>query len=209
MKLTDKILLDLLAAFRSSDPTPGGGSAAALAGAVGAALMAMVAGLPKPVATTEQDLERLVAAGARCAELSTQLAALIDRDSDAYDMVVGAYRLPKGSDAEKAARSARIQEAMRAATEAPLEVMHACSDAIEQAAVVAAYGNRNASSDVQVGLELLAAGLRGAKVNAEINLGSLKDAEYGGRTRERIARLANEADRGVAAARTKLAETPS
>lgn len=207
MKLTDKTLLELLAAFRSSDPTPGGGSASALAGAVGASLMAMVAGIPKPLATTEQDVARLEAAGARCAELSARLAALIDRDSEAYDMVVAAYRLPKGGDAEKAARSTRIQEAMRAATEVPLEVMRACSDAIEQAAVVAAYGNRNASSDVQVGLELLGAGLRGAKVNVEINLGGLKDADYAGRTREAIERLAAEADRGVASARARLSET--
>jgi methenyltetrahydrofolate cyclohydrolase len=208
MKLTDKTLLDLLAAFQSSDPTPGGGSAAALAGAVGASLMAMVAGIPKPLATTEQDVERLEAAGATCAQLSARLATLIDRDSEAYDTVVAAYRMPKGSDADRAARGARIQAAMRAATEAPLEVMRACSDAIEQAAVVAAYGNRNAWSDLQVGLELLGAGLRGAKVNVEINLGSFKDPEYAGRTRDTIERLASEADRGIAAARAKLTETP-
>ena len=206
MKLTDRTLSDLLAAFRSSDPTPGGGSASALAAAVGASLLAMVAGIPKPRATTEEDLERLEAAGTRCADLSGRLAELIDRDSEAYELVVAAYRLPKTTDAEKTARAARIQEALRAAIEAPLDVMRACSDAVEQAATVAAYGNRNASSDVQVGLELLAAGMRGAKLNVEINLGSVKNEEYAARTRESVGRMIEELDRGVAAARSRLAE---
>jgi formiminotetrahydrofolate cyclodeaminase len=178
MKLTDRTLTDLLAAFRSSDPTPGGGSASALAGAVGASLLAMVASLPKPRAESGEDVERLAAAGARCADLAAALTGLVDRDSEAYDGVMAAYKRPKATDDEKAARSTAIQEALRHATEAPLEVMRACARAIEQGAVVATFGNPNASSDVQVGLELLRAGLRGAKLNAEINLGSIKDAGY-------------------------------
>jgi methenyltetrahydrofolate cyclohydrolase len=206
MKLTDRTCADLLAAFRSSDPTPGGGSASALAGAVGAALLAMVASIPKPRATTEEDVERLEAAGTRCAELSERLANLIDRDSEAYERVVAAYRLPKTTAADKGARSARIQEALRAAIEAPLHVMRACGDAVEQAATVAVCGNRNASSDVQVGLELLGAGMRGAKLNVDTNLGTVKDEEYASRTRESIDRMIEELDRGVAAARSRLVE---
>ena len=144
MKLTDTTVSTFLAAVRSSEPTPGGGSASALAGALGASLLAMVAAIPKPRATTDQDVERLEAAGARCAELSEHLT-LVDRDADAYMAVMAAYRLPKQRDDEKAARSARIQDAIRGAIEAPLDVMRACSDAIEQGAVVAAYGNRNAA----------------------------------------------------------------
>jgi formiminotetrahydrofolate cyclodeaminase len=206
MKLTERTVADLLAAFRSPDPTPGGGSAAALAGATGASLMAMVAALPKPRAATEQDVERLQAAGARCSESSARLATLIDRDSESYELVVAAYRLPKATDEEKAARTARIQQAMRVATDVPLEVMRACSDAIEQSAVVAAYGNRNASSDVQVGLELLGAGLRGARANVDINLESVKDADYVAKTRPIVERLEREADAGIAAARARLSE---
>ena len=118
--------------------------------------------------------------------------------------MVGAFRLPKGTDEEKAARAAAIQLAMQAATDAPLEVMRACGDAIEQAAVVAAFGNRNASSDVQVGLELLGAGLRGAKLNVEINLGSVKDAEFVARARADAERLDAESATGVHAARERL-----
>ena len=178
MKLTERRVDDLLQAFRSPDPTPGGGSAAALAGALGASLLAMVAGLPKSRAATEEDAERLQAAGRRCAAIADDLTTLVDRDSEAYDLVVGAYKQPKGTDEEKAARSAAIQQAMRAAIAAPLDVMRACAAAAEQGVVVAALGNPSASSDVRVGFELLGAGLRGAKLNVEINLGSVKDAAY-------------------------------
>jgi formiminotetrahydrofolate cyclodeaminase len=178
VKLTERRVDDLLQAFRSPDPTPGGGSAAALAGAIGASLLAMVAGLPKSRAATEEDVERLQAAGRRCAAIAGDLTTLVDRDSEAYDLVVGAYKQPKGTDEEKAARSAAIQQAMRAAIAAPLDVMRACAAAAEQGVVVAALGNPSASSDVRVGFELLGAGLRGAKLNVEINLGSVKDAAY-------------------------------
>jgi methenyltetrahydrofolate cyclohydrolase len=189
MKLTDRTVSDLLAAFRSSDPTPGGGSASALAGAIGASLLAMVASLPKPRAASPEEVTRLRAAGARSAQLAERLAALVDRDSEAYDLVVSAYRLPKTTDDEKAARSARIQEAMRAAIEAPLDVMRASVDALEQGGVVSEFGNSNASSDVQVAVELLGAAVRGARLNVEINLGSVKDAAYAAGVHEQLERL--------------------
>ena len=204
MSLTDRSVSDLLAAFRSSDPTPGGGSASALAGAIGASLLAMVAAIPTPRAATEEDLERLQAAGVRCTELAERLTRLVDRDSEAYETVVAAYRLARSTDEEKASRSARIQQGLRGATETPLEVMRACSDAIEQGAVVAEFGNRNASSDVQVGLELLGAGLRGARLNVEINLGTIKDEDYVAGIRRDVERLAAESDTGIAAARAYL-----
>lgn len=205
MLLTHLSVTDLLAAFRSSEPTPGGGSASALAGAVGASLLAMVAGLPKPRTAGSDEARRLAEAGARCTALAEELAALIDRDSEAYELVVGAFRLPKGSDEEKAARTAAIQGGLKASTDAPLQVMRACAAALEQAEVVARFGNRNASSDVQVGLELLRAGLHGAKLNVEINLGSLKDAAYVETARTEAERLFAAVEPGVAAARSALA----
>ena len=194
MKLTERRVDDLLQAFRSPDPTPGGGSAAALAGALGASLLAMVAGLPKSRAATEEDAERLQAAGRRCAAIAGDLTTLVDRDSEAYDLVVGAYKQPKGTDEERSARSAAIQQAMRAAIAAPLDVMRACAAAAEQGVVVAALGNPSASSDVRVGFELLGAGLRGAKLNVEINLGSVKDAAYV----ETVRREVEEFERAIA-----------
>lgn len=193
MKLTTSSVTALLAAFRSSEPTPGGGSAAALAGAVGASLLAMVAGLPKPRAASDDEQRQLAAAGERCTALALQLESLIDQDSAAYDLVVNAFRLPKATDEEKAARSAAIQDAMKAATEAPLEVMRRCAETLAFGPAILALGNPNASTDGQVGCELLAAALKGAEQNVEVNLGSLKDAVYVQRVRAEAQALAAKA----------------
>jgi len=194
MVLTAGSVSHLLVAFRSSDPTPGGGSASALAGAVGASLLAMVAGLAKPRTSSDDELARLQAAGARCTELALRLETMIDQDTAAYDLVVEAYRLPKSTDDEKAARSARIQKALEAATEAPLDVMRLCADALTLAPAVGRLGNQNASSDVKVAVGMLRTGLSGARENVEINLGSLKDVEYVARVRDESRQLAAAAD---------------
>lgn len=204
MRLSERPLADLLAAFRAQSPTPGGGSAAALASALGASLLAMVASMPKHRAATEEDAERLQGAGDRCTRLSERLARLVDEDSGAYDQVVAAYKLPKASENEKAERGARIQEALKAAVEVPLEVMRHSAQAIEVASVVAAFGNPNAASDVGVALELLGAGARGARLNVEINLPGLKDAELADRARAEASTLAAGCETGVAAARARL-----
>lgn len=204
MNLSQLPFTELLNAFRSPEPTPGGGSASALGGAVGASLLAMVAGLPKPRTHSTEETERLTTAGARCAAIGDSLAALMDRDSHAYDRVVAAFRLPKSTEDESTARGIRIQEALHAATEAPLDVMRACAEAIGLAAAVAAFGNRNAASDVQVGLELLRAGLRGAKVNVDVNLASIKDETFSAAIRREAEYLAVEGERGVPVAMSRL-----
>ena len=186
MKLTDRSVHDLLEAFRSSEPTPGGGSASALSGAIGASLLAMVAGLPKPATSAAEELQQLQAAGTRLTRLALDLEQLVVRDSEAYDGVVDAYRLPKATDEEKGRRSAAIQAALREAIEAPLDVMRACAEAAAHGAVVSRLGNRNAASDVAVGLELLRAGRKGARLNVDINLGSLKDQQYADAVRREI-----------------------
>jgi formiminotetrahydrofolate cyclodeaminase len=189
MKLTSQPVSDLLAAFRSSEPTPGGGSAAALAGGIGASLLVMVAALPKPQAAAEEDVQRLAKAGSDCSDLAIELERLVDEDSAAYDLVVGAFRLPRGTDVEKVTRTAAIQRALTAATEAPLRVMRSCARALTVAPVVAALGNPNASSDVEVAIGLLEAGLHGARKNVAINLGSIKDEAYVQRVREEVESL--------------------
>ncbi len=204
MSLAQLPFTELLDAFRSREPTPGGGSASALGGAVGASLLAMVARLPKPRAHRTEDIERLAVAGARCAAIGDRLAALMDRDSSAYDLVVAAFRLPKNTDEEKTARGIRIQEALRSATEAPLDTMRTCADAIGLAAVIAAFGNRNAASDVQVGLELLRAGLRGAKLNVDVNLPGIKDETFAAAVRREAEQLVVEGEREVLTAVTQL-----
>jgi formiminotetrahydrofolate cyclodeaminase len=196
MGLVDKTVKALLEDFRSSQPTPGGGSAAALAGAIGASLLAMVAVLPKPRATAPADVEELAQAGRKAAALAADLEALIDRDSEAYEMVVSAYRLPKGTDEEKAARSAKIQEALKAAIAAPLDVMRCCATGIGLVPALDELGNPNASSDVKVAGELLRAGLRSARLNVEINLSSVKDANYAAAVTSEVAALADVSESG-------------
>jgi formiminotetrahydrofolate cyclodeaminase len=200
MSLSQIPVIDLLSAFRSPEPTPGGGSAAALAGAVGSSLLAMVAALARTGAQTDEELRTLRAAGEQCASFANRLAALMDEDTEAYDAVVASFKLPKTTDAERSARTIRIQEALRRATEAPLEVMRACRGALEHAPVVAQFGNANARSDVQVGVELLGAALRGAKLNVEINLESLKDAAYVEAVRREAERLSGSGGRSAPSA---------
>jgi len=190
---SDHTVSEFLAAIRSSNPTPGGGSASALAGAMGASLLAMVAGLPKSTATTAEDAERLRAAGERCTALARELESLVERDSDAYNTVLAAYKLPKATDEQKTARSAAVQAGFRAAIDAPVAVMRACAAAAEQGVIVATLGLPSAASDVQVGMELLNAALRGAKLNVETNLCSVRDAEYLARVRDDV----NEFERAI------------
>ena len=204
MSLIERSVRDLIAAFRSSDPTPGGGSAAALAGALGAALLAMVASLGRPATTEKDDLERLAIAGRREAELSDELASLVDRDAEAYDAVMATYKLPKASDDEKKRRSERIQQALDRAIASPLDVMRLCTEAAEHATVIASFGNPNAASDVRVAVELLTAGMRGARANVEINLESLKDAARADEIRGEAARLAQKLEAEVDAAQARL-----
>jgi len=176
--LTDKTVRDLLAAFASSDPTPGGGSAAALTSAVGASLLMMVAALPKTRSNSDEDRAALSGAASSLTGIRDQLTKAIDDDTAAYDQVVGAYRLAKGSEEEKAARTAAIQAALRAATDVPLRVMRWSAQALDAAKTVAAHGNPAASSDVGVAVALLRAGLEGARLNVDVNLSGIRDEAY-------------------------------
>jgi formiminotetrahydrofolate cyclodeaminase len=204
MSLVKQSVSELLAAVRSPNPTPGGGSAAALAGALGASLLAMVAGLPKSKAATEEDAQRLRAAGDRCTALAVDLERLVDVDSAAYELVMAAYKRPRATEEDKAARSAAIQAAFKEAIAAPSAVMRACAAAAEQGVVVARLGNPSAASDLQVGLGLLETALRGARLNVEVNLGSVKDADYVAQIQKDVTEFERAIGHEVAAARTAL-----
>lgn len=175
MSLIDGSVRDLIDAFASPSPTPGGGSAAALAGAVGASLLLMISRMPKTRSGTDADRETLARWAAPLDMARSRLTALVDEDSAAYDAVVAAFRQPKSTDDEKAVRRTAIQAATLGATEVPLAVMEACVSALAGGADVAACGNPNASSDVRVGVSLLAAGCDGAFENVAINLPGLSD----------------------------------
>jgi formiminotetrahydrofolate cyclodeaminase len=176
--LHDRPLPDLLDAFASSDPTPGGGSAAALLGALGASLLAMVAGLPKTKNNTPEERATLDAARVRLLELRQTLMELIDRDAGAYDRVVAAFRLPKTTDEDKAARKAAVQDAMKHATTVPLETLRTVSEGFVLGQQVVAHGNPSASSDVAVAVHTLMSGMTGAWLNVAVNLESVTDDDF-------------------------------
>ena len=197
-------LADLIDAFASTDAVPGGGSAAALAGTVGVSLLLMVAGLPKTKTGAPEETADLAEASSRLHPLRDGLLDLVDRDSDAYREVLAAFRLPKGSEAEKATRREAIDRATRSATDAPLDVMRLCQQALRGAVIVASNGSRKTTSDVGVAVELLVAALRGARLNVEINLAGLDDEAYTGRVREEVEELASDADEDAERARGAL-----
>jgi formiminotetrahydrofolate cyclodeaminase len=205
MSLIDLPVRDLLTAFSSSDPTPGGGSAAALSAAVGTSLLMMVAALPKTRDGSDGDRAALAAAAASLPGIRESLTAAIDADTAAYDRVVAAYRQPKGSPEEQAARKAAIQEALRAATDVPLGVVRLSAAALDQAIAIARHGHRAAASDVGVAVALLRAGARGAGLNVGINVGSIADADYAAAVTAEAAGLADTVSRSADAADALLA----
>lgn len=197
-------LADLLDAFSSSEAVPGGGSAAALAGALGASLLLMAAGLPKTRTGTPEERTGLSDAAMRIRPLRDELLALVDRDSDAYRQVMAAFTLQTVSDDDKATRTRAVDAAMREATAAPLDTMRACRHGLRCAVVVATNSSRNAASDVGVAIELLLAGLRGARMNVEINLATMRDAGYTARIRAEADELERDAGTDAEIARGGL-----
>ena len=204
MSLTERSLHDLLAAFASSDPTPGGGSASAMASAVGASLLMMVAGLPKTRSGSDEDRQALAEARAALGTAQHALERAVDQDTAAYDRVAAAYKLPKATEAEQGARKAAIQRALRAATDVPLEVMRLSAGGLVAAVAVARHGHKAAASDVGVAVGLLEAGLAGARLNVEINVGSLSDTAYVEGVKTDVGRLEREGRSAAEAARSLL-----
>ena len=170
---------EFLKRLASDAPTPGGGSVSAYAGAMAGALVSMVGTLTQgkqmPSADEFDGMEILIEQGHAIAQT---LSEAVDRDSQAFDAVMGAFKLPKATDEEKAARSLAIQEATKGAAEVPLEVAHECLAAAELALVALERGNSNCASDAGVAGILAVAGLEGAILNVAINLGSIKDTDW-------------------------------
>ena len=168
----------LLDALASPNPTPGGGTAAAIAGALGTSVLVMVAGLAKSKNNTDEEKAALAKARAVLVPLTARLTELADADAQAFDRVMAAYRLPKTSDDEKAARTRAIQSALQGATVVPLDTLRACAHALAHARVVAEHGNASAASDAGVAIGLLRAAAAGADANVQINLEGIKDEAF-------------------------------
>ena len=184
---------ELLAALASPTPTPGGGTAAAIAGAMGTSLLVMVAGLAKSRNNTDDEKAALAGARAAIEPITARLTELADADAASFDAVMAAYRLPKNSDEDKQARTAAIQSALRGATEVPLDTLRACAAALDHSRTVAKHGNASADSDTGVAIGLLKAAAAGAAANVRINLGGLKDEAFKSAAEAETARLLSAA----------------
>lgn len=174
-------------------PAPGGGSVSALAGSLGAALAAMVANLTVGKKGYEGSWKDLDALALRAQEVKARLMAAVDEDTNAFNDVLAAQKLPKGTEEEKRARSAAIQAGYRSATLVPLATAKACLEAARVSETAAELGNRASVTDAGVGALLAAAGAEGAVLNVLINLGSIEDAGWVETVRSEAESLAAEA----------------
>jgi formiminotetrahydrofolate cyclodeaminase len=177
-RLTDKPVSQFLTELASSAPAPGGGSVAALSGALGAALVSMVCNLTvgkKKYADVEKDIKALLENSER---LRHKLADLLQADVQAYTAVSQAMKMPRATDEEKAARAKVMQQALKKATDVPLQIAEACVEVIALCQPAAEKGNKNAVSDAGVAILMAEAGLRSAALNILINLGWIEDQSF-------------------------------
>ncbi len=185
--LVDLKVTDFLNKVAGSDPVPGGGSVAALNGAIASALTAMVAGLTIGKKGYEDTAEIMKHIQTLALTQKTGFVADIDRDSEAYNKVFDCFKLPKNTDEEKNIRSAAIQEATKFAALVPMQVARNAYELMGIIADVAKLGNRNAVTDACVAMMSARSAVLGALMNVRINLGSLKDRTF-------VEQLQSEAD---------------
>ena len=188
-------------------PAPGGGSVAALCGAMAAALAAMVANLTVGKKGYEAVASEMAGAAVRAQALKDELLEAVDRDARAFNKVMDALRLPKATAEQAAEKERAVEDASKEATLVPLEVLARSVEAAGLARTAAAKGNRNSVSDAGVaGLAAEAAG-GGAYYNVLINLGGIKDAAFGGRVRRQAEKLRKALEREGKAVRALVART--
>jgi formiminotetrahydrofolate cyclodeaminase len=176
--LRTKTINEFLAVLASDAPTPGGGSVAALNGALGCALLEMVCDLTIGKEKYKDSWEDLEPIKPDLERLREELTDSIDRDAAAFDKVTVAFKMPKTEPAEKAARKEAIQEAFKAAAETPKSTARYIHEALKHAMTIAEKGNPNAMSDVGVAATCLRTGMHAALLNIAINLGAIKDEAY-------------------------------
>ncbi len=175
MKLVDLTVKDYLDVLKSDAPAPGGGSVSALSAAQGIALVAMVSDLTigkEKYADFEEGCRK---AKEEAISLYEKLVASIDRDTEAFNLVSAAFKLPKDTDENKAKRSKAIADATLVATEVPFETLTLCMEGLKVTETIVGKSNPNAASDLGVAALNLLAGIKGAWLNVKINLPGVKD----------------------------------
>lgn len=177
MKLAEMNVTEFTRVLASDAPAPGGGSTAALAGALGAALTAMVCRLTEGKKAFAEHRESILEVMAKAEALQASFLDVMDRDTDAFMVVSNAFAMPKTTDEEKAARSAAIQKGLEGCTATPFEMMQLATETIELTESLLGRFNTASASDLGVGALTLRTAVQGAWLNVLINIGSLKDKE--------------------------------
>jgi glutamate formiminotransferase/formiminotetrahydrofolate cyclodeaminase len=178
-----------VARLSSAEPAPGGGSASAIAASLGASLVAMVAALSEGRPKYADHAALHAVAGAAGRRLADRFLQLADEDAAAYSAFAAALKLPRETDAERAARSERLRSAARVAADVPLACVEACAELVAAAESLAGRSNANASSDLGVAALLGEAAARGAAANVIVNLPAIGDEEAAAVLRGRVAGL--------------------
>jgi methenyltetrahydrofolate cyclohydrolase len=207
--VTDLSVREFSAQLAGSQPTPGGGSAAALGGALGAGLVSMVCNFTvgrEKYADVDEEMRGVLA---RAEELRRELEQAVEDDVAAYGGYGTASKLPRESDEERAARDAALDAALRESTLVPLGVAERCGELLELAVRAAELGNRFLISDAAVGAELAAAAQASAELNVRLNLGGIEDEEFRRAVGERLSAVAARGrelvDRAVAVVEERAA----
>ena len=194
MKLVDYKVTDFMQLLASEEPAPGGGSAAALAGATGASLAAMVAALTLGKEKYHEYEAQTVTMQYNGNKLQARFLELIDADTTAFNAVSAAFKLPKQTAEEKAIRQERIQEALKKATQTPFAMMEAALECLRVVATAVGKTNASAASDLGVAAYSLRAATEGAWLNVLINLGGIKDEAFVTQYKEDGNKLLTEVD---------------
>ena len=189
LKLEDLSIKEFLAKTASDSPVPGGGSIAALSAAIAASLSEMVAKLTIGKKGYEANKEQMKGIAKDAAEYRNKLIKDIDRDSDAYNDVLAAFRLPKGNKEEENNRKQAIQDAFKKASLVPLDVAKNAFKIIDLADWVVKHGNKNAVTDGAVAVMMARTAALSALYNVKINLDSIKDKEFVERIRKDVTGL--------------------
>jgi formiminotetrahydrofolate cyclodeaminase len=183
----EKPMKDFLEVLSSSSPTPGGGSVSALGGALSASLISMVCSL-------SGDVEELQRIHKDSEILRAECTRLVDDDAKAFDAVRRSFKLPKGTDEEKAIRQEAIQSALKDAARIPLIVAGRCTEMLRLSGRVARICNKNAISDVGVAALMAYASMRGASMNVRINIAFIKDEDFNMEVVAELRELRSEAE---------------
>jgi formiminotetrahydrofolate cyclodeaminase len=192
MALADLSIKEFLAKTASNSPVPGGGSIAALSAAIAASLSEMVAHLTigkKGYEALEEEMQEIAKNAFQYRE---RLIRYIDKDSNAYNDVMAAFKLPKGTEQERNNREGAIQEALINATLVPLDVARDAFKVIEMAGKIVKQGNKNAVTDAAVAVMMARTAALSALYNVKINLASIKDTNFVEEIREEIKHMESE-----------------